>query len=271
MAELLRKWLREDVGCDVRAESFEEVRRMLMLRNATRPLVPPARRDQRLRAMVCPQELASGYTLGRVMALLNMQPDFDKFDASGTPDARINNFTRLQASLSKLGIRLDSRAANSIMTEEKGVAARLLYTVKAKVDELQKNMAASRLSTRFATRTSVETRPSFAVLEKQAHRSAKEHYERSKAVMFEDIMRTKARGQWAHVSCMRVTHPTAEPSPLSTPIPRWAILRRSSRPSTWSDSSRRSSASTTRWSLAHAPTATRKRHSRGTSGPRGTA
>lgn len=137
------------------------------------------------------QELASGYVLGRIMAHLNMQPDFDKFDASGTPDARINNFTRLQDSLLKLGIRLDSRMANAIMTEEKGVAARLLYTIKVKTDALHKNLAASRRSTQFATRTGVETRPSYAVLEKQAHRTEKQRFEESRALMFEDIMRTK--------------------------------------------------------------------------------
>ena len=120
-----------------------------------------------------------------------MQPDFDRFDASGTPDARINNFTRLQDSLGKLGIKLDSRMANAIMTEEKGVAARLLYTIKVKTDALHKNLADSRRTTNFATRTGVETRPSFSVLEKQGHRSEKAAFEHSKALMFEDILRSK--------------------------------------------------------------------------------
>lgn len=77
------------------------------------------------------QELASGYKLGQILNKLNLQPDFDQFDASGTPNAMINNFTRMQPTLKHLGIRLDSRRANSLMCEEKGVAAQLIYDIRA--------------------------------------------------------------------------------------------------------------------------------------------
>ena len=42
------------------------------------------------------QSFASGFLFGEVMARCNLQPDFGKFVDKNTPDARINNFTRLQ-------------------------------------------------------------------------------------------------------------------------------------------------------------------------------
>ena len=43
------------------------------------------------------------------MARCNLQPDFAKFSGKNTPDARINNYTRLQPSLGKIGVQLDTR------------------------------------------------------------------------------------------------------------------------------------------------------------------
>ena len=84
-------------------------------------------RSQRLRL----QELASGYKLGKILSNLNLQPDFDQFDATGTPDAMINNFTRLQPTMKHLGIRMDARRANAIMCEQIGVAAQVIYDIRA--------------------------------------------------------------------------------------------------------------------------------------------
>ena len=76
------------------------------------------------------QGMASGYVLGEILSKLNMQPDFNEFVKSDSPEALINNFTRLQPSLTKLGLKLDSKTANAIMREEKGAAAQLLYGIK---------------------------------------------------------------------------------------------------------------------------------------------
>ena len=65
MSELLRRWLRDDVGVAQHVDSFESA-------------------------------FASGFLFGEVLARCNMQPDFAKFVNENTPDARINNFTRLQ-------------------------------------------------------------------------------------------------------------------------------------------------------------------------------
>ena len=42
------------------------------------------------------QAFASGFLFGELLARCNLQPDFAKFINKNTPDARINNFTRLQ-------------------------------------------------------------------------------------------------------------------------------------------------------------------------------
>ena len=65
MSELLRRWLRDDVGVTQHVDSFESA-------------------------------FASGFLFGEILARCNVQPDFAKFVNKNTPDARINNFTRLQ-------------------------------------------------------------------------------------------------------------------------------------------------------------------------------
>lgn len=76
------------------------------------------------------QDFASGYALGELLSRYNLQPDFAKFDASGTPNAAINNFTRLQPTFQQLGLKLDSTIANDLLREEKGVASHILYRIK---------------------------------------------------------------------------------------------------------------------------------------------
>ena len=52
------------------------------------------------------QSFASGFLFGEVLARCNLQPDFEQFADKNTPDARINNFTRLQvrATTSRLAL-----------------------------------------------------------------------------------------------------------------------------------------------------------------------
>lgn len=76
------------------------------------------------------QALASGYVLGELLSRLHLQPDFELFDASGTPDAMINNFTRLQPTLKSLGVRFNSNVANALIREDRGVALKVLYDIK---------------------------------------------------------------------------------------------------------------------------------------------
>jgi hypothetical protein len=84
------------------------------------------------------QGLASGYALGEILSKLDLQPNFDKFDRSGTPDAMINNFTRLHPTFKHLGIKLESNVVNALIREERGVAAQLLYNIKRVYAHLNK-------------------------------------------------------------------------------------------------------------------------------------
>ena len=76
------------------------------------------------------QGLATGYVLGELLSRLNLQPDFEHFDASGTPDAMINNYTRLQPTLRALGVKFSSNVANALIREDRGVALKVLYDIK---------------------------------------------------------------------------------------------------------------------------------------------
>ena len=78
----------------------------------------------------------------------------------------LNNFSRLQPTLSRLGIKLDSKRANGIMTQKRGAALRLLYDVKVAVSGLNRDLMLSR-QTQFAKSISIETTPSISVLETQ--------------------------------------------------------------------------------------------------------
>ena len=94
-----------------------------------------------------------------------MQPDFDKFVDTRHPDAMVNNFTRLQVwymlfnliacyalifvvlcghhaqtTFLKLGVKFDTRTANSLMREEPGVAMRLLYSLKQNLGQVNKDV-----------------------------------------------------------------------------------------------------------------------------------
>jgi hypothetical protein len=166
MSELLRRWLAEDVGVPTSVGSFE-------------------------------RDFASGFLFGEVLARCNLQGDFGKFVNKNTPDARINNFTRLQPTLWKLGVPLDARAVTSIVREEKGVAAKLLVHLKSVLDALIRDVERSKASSigGLARSQTVPTRPTIAVLEQ--HRgvgmfnSKKLKHESVTTKIFNDLVRTK--------------------------------------------------------------------------------
>ncbi|CAG9461598.1 unnamed protein product [Pedinophyceae sp. YPF-701] len=163
MAQLLKAWLIDDVGMHLDEDVSVE------------------------------KEFATGYLLGELLARLDLQPDFEKFDPAETPDARINNFNRLQKSLKTLGISMDSRKANAIMTEEKGFVMRLLYQIKSKVASLHKGLNATTGATgRTAGGAAGGARPTYGLLEKQSHRSQHAAYRRSQADQLDRTLRRTA-------------------------------------------------------------------------------
>ena len=76
------------------------------------------------------QDLSTGYNLGALLSKLGLQPDFDRFDASGTPDAAINNFTRLHPTLKRLGVKFTSQTVSALVRKDKGAALKVLYGIK---------------------------------------------------------------------------------------------------------------------------------------------
>eukprot|EP00727_Mastigamoeba_balamuthi_P014471 m51a1_g9649 hypothetical protein (1744) ;mRNA; f:1177012-1182708 len=76
------------------------------------------------------RDLANGYYIGEVMHRKGLQSDFVKFINSDSEDAWTNNFTRLEASLKSIGIKMTTRMANDIVDSQKGVAARLLVSIR---------------------------------------------------------------------------------------------------------------------------------------------
>ena len=119
----------------------------------------------------------------------NLQPDFEHFDPSDHPDAMLNNFSRLQPTLSRLGIKLDSKRANGIMTQKRGAALRLLYDIKVAVSGLNRDLMLSR-QTQFAKSISIETTPSISVLETQTgNTSQRRPFEDKMHRIFDEVMR----------------------------------------------------------------------------------
>jgi hypothetical protein len=99
MAALLKQWINEELGLSTTITSLET-------------------------------GFANGYYFGEVMSLNDRQADFDSFVQSNATDAKVDNFTKLIPTLKQLGVVLDKKFANQIMTEQRGAAAKLLYQIK---------------------------------------------------------------------------------------------------------------------------------------------
>ncbi|KAF0694347.1 Aste57867_14758 [Aphanomyces stellatus] len=108
MSNLLLKWLNDDIQLSQHVESFEDV-------------------------------FASGYLLGEVLHRCNQQHNFGDFVPSETADAKIVNFSLLEPTLRGLGIKFDPVTATSIMNEEEGVAAHLVYQIKTAIERVRRS------------------------------------------------------------------------------------------------------------------------------------
>eukprot|EP00955_Chlamydomonas_euryale_P065098 359155-Chlamydomonas_euryale.AAC.2 len=172
MSDILKAWLAEEVGLQL--YNVEQV-----CWNVCCTLVEGRELTASIASCVCccstwharprTQDFASGFAFGKVMQTYGMQPDFDKFEMKRSPDAMVNNYTRLQvrpmpphcatsllrsrlsciaryvvarlqASFQKLGVKFDSRTANALMREEPGVALRLLYSLKQSLSQVHKDV-----------------------------------------------------------------------------------------------------------------------------------
>ena len=122
----------------------------------------------------------SGYTFGQLLHKANLQPDFKQFTNAETPDAVINNFTRLQPTFTKLEIQVSIKNAKQIIRREKGVASRLLYSIKAELDNLESELRG----------TSVE--PTSALLQTRTSKAELHGYNESIRRIFNNNIRMSA-------------------------------------------------------------------------------
>ena len=128
------------------------------------------------------------------MARCNLQPDFAKFSAKNTPDARINNYTRLQPSLAKIGVQLDTRTVTSLVREERGAATRLLSSLRMNLDAMVRDVEKAKVGTRLGqTAMSARTVPSLGVAESfrraGAFNTARSGYDSQISRQFETTLR----------------------------------------------------------------------------------
>mmetsp|Transcript_35241 Transcript_35241/g.78424 ORF Transcript_35241/g.78424 Transcript_35241/m.78424 type:complete len:1824 (+) Transcript_35241:146-5617(+) len=158
MTDILKRWLADDVG--LRVDAVEK-------------------------------DFANGYLLGQLFHQHGMLPDFDKFEDNRTPDSMVNNYTRLQPTFSRLGIKFDTRTANSLMREEPGVAVRLLYSVKQNLGQVHKDVQKFQNSGRLGKELGASVPVTRNLLDAQQYRTQKEKYESTGHRFFEDTMRRK--------------------------------------------------------------------------------
>ena len=101
MTELLKSWVNDEVGLSEPVEDFEA-------------------------------DFANGYLMGELLYRFNQQPTFGKFINKPTADAKISNWCLLEPRIRQLNIKFDSKAAYSIMCQEKGVLTQVLYQIKVR-------------------------------------------------------------------------------------------------------------------------------------------
>lgn len=78
------------------------------------------------------------------------------------------------------------------MTEDRGVAAKLIYQIKARVDSMRNTLADSRRAGSLAKTLTIESAPSRALVEVQAGKAARARYDQSRYASFEDQLRLTA-------------------------------------------------------------------------------
>ena len=127
-------------------------------------------------------DFSTGYLLGEVLARHNQQADFDAFTPADKSDSKINNFTRLEPTLRRLGVPFDTRIAQQVMMKQKGAASKLVYQIKASLEKI---------------RAPLVGRPTDAAVKLVAvrDRAAKPGFEARSKEMFEKSIRKIAENQ----------------------------------------------------------------------------
>ena len=136
MSAVIGNWLNKELVLSRRVDSFEE-------------------------------DFRNGFLFGELLNLYQLQPDFPQFVDDFTPNAKVNNFKRLQPTLRNLKIKIDSRIANDIIQEKPGAALGLLHKIRSVVQDLHSGDLAvqRRLLTSIATGKGARGREAFEDIE----------------------------------------------------------------------------------------------------------
>nr|XP_032826562.1 sperm flagellar protein 2 [Petromyzon marinus] len=94
--------------------------------------------SRRLEPQTLSQELASGFIIGEILHRYKLQDDFSAFSKASTAEAKLNNFTRVEAPLRLLGVAFDTKVARGLMRAEPGVATRLLYQLHVALQRMRR-------------------------------------------------------------------------------------------------------------------------------------
>jgi hypothetical protein len=120
MAEILVRWIRDDVGIPQVSSDLEK-------------------------------ECSNGFVIGKILNRYGLFPELDKLQNKATPEIKLSNFQRLLPALRALNIRFNSQLANELMTEERGAALNILLQLKSnlvsskRVQEANQHSVASKL------------------------------------------------------------------------------------------------------------------------------
>ncbi|XP_056603378.1 sperm flagellar protein 2 [Triplophysa dalaica] len=87
--------------------------------------------ELRLSKVVAPvslsRDFANGFLIGEILTRFELQDDFHLFSKHSTPNAKLNNFTRLEPTLHLLGVPFDLSMARAVMMGRQGAVTNLLY------------------------------------------------------------------------------------------------------------------------------------------------
>eukprot|EP00775_Hariotina_reticulata_P002553 gene2553-2855_t len=135
------------------------------------------------------QDFANGYLLGKLLHACGLQTDFESFANKGKPDAYLRNYTKLQPTLAKLGVPLDTRTARALINKEAGLAGKVLYNIKQAVSAMNATTQVLEHSGKTMQQFGVRTTPTQGMLDVQQHKSEQAVYETGNLKFFEDVMR----------------------------------------------------------------------------------
>ncbi|XP_077377260.1 sperm flagellar protein 2 isoform X2 [Festucalex cinctus] len=84
------------------------------------------------------KDFSNGYLVGEVLQKYQIINDVSTFIKTDTSTSKLNNFTRLEPTLHRLGISFDLAAAQGVMQEKPGAATHLLYQLYVTLEKQKK-------------------------------------------------------------------------------------------------------------------------------------